>query len=227
VVAIDVAAAQAGVVFQGNAYWSTGAPLAIRWGGAVYGSLGDLRAATGQERLGSIDTGVVADPLLEAPGGGGTIGDADRLADLVAYRPRAASPLLDAGLNLSMQFGIDAGGRDFGGVVLPQAEGYDIGAVERPTQPGDANRDGTVNFDDLLILAKNYNGTGRSWSQADFTGDGLVNFDDLLVLAKNYNRSIPLTGAPDRADTMPAAATPPTPAVAARPTSPRPSRRSR
>jgi hypothetical protein len=55
--------------------------------------------------------------------------------------------------------------------------------------PGDANRDGVVNFDDLLILAKNYNGSPRTWDTGDFTGDGVVNFDDLLILAKNYNRT--------------------------------------
>jgi hypothetical protein len=143
-----------------------------------------------------MDTGLFADPLFESPGAGGTIGDADHLGQLVAYRPRPTSPLLDAGLNLAAQFGIDPGGRDFAGFSLPQAAGYDIGAVERPTPPGDANRDGTVNFDDLLVLAKNYNGTARAWSQGDFTGDGVVNFDDLLVLAKNYNRSAQPTGAP-------------------------------
>jgi ELWxxDGT repeat protein len=59
---------------------------------------------------------------------------------------------------------------------------------------GDATRDRMVNFDDLLALAKNYNGTGKTWAQGDFTGDGLVNFDDLLVLAKNYNKTLPATG---------------------------------
>jgi hypothetical protein len=62
---------------------------------------------------------------------------------------------------------------------------------------GDANRDRVVNFDDLLILAKNYNKVGATWLQADFTGDGLVNFDDLLVLAKGYNKTaFPLFPAP-------------------------------
>jgi hypothetical protein len=60
---------------------------------------------------------------------------------------------------------------------------------------GDANRDGTVNFDDLLILAANYNTNPRGWSQGDFTQDSTVNFDDLLKLASNYNRT--LTAGPD------------------------------
>jgi hypothetical protein len=55
----------------------------------------------------------------------------------------------------------------------------------------DATRDRLVNFDDLLVLAKNYNKTHVTFTQGDFSGDGLVNFDDLLILAKNYNKRIP------------------------------------
>jgi hypothetical protein len=56
--------------------------------------------------------------------------------------------------------------------------------------PGDANLDGTVNFEDLLVLAQNYNTAGKQWGSGDFNGDGLVNFDDLLLLSKNYNVSL-------------------------------------
>ncbi len=56
---------------------------------------------------------------------------------------------------------------------------------------GDANLDRIVNFDDLLLLAANYNSSSRPWSQGDFTYDGAVNFDDLLKLAANYNQSLP------------------------------------
>jgi MYXO-CTERM domain-containing protein len=58
---------------------------------------------------------------------------------------------------------------------------------------GDATLDGTVNFDDLLLLAKSYNATGPAvtWGGGDFDYSGTVNFDDLLVLAKNYNAVLP------------------------------------
>jgi len=56
---------------------------------------------------------------------------------------------------------------------------------------GDANRDRTVGFADLLILAQNYNGTGRTFSQGDFNYDGKVDFSDLLILAQQYNKTLP------------------------------------
>lgn len=55
---------------------------------------------------------------------------------------------------------------------------------------GDTNGDRAVNFDDLLALARNYNGTGKTFADGDFDGDGAVGFNDLLVLAKNYNKSL-------------------------------------
>ncbi len=57
---------------------------------------------------------------------------------------------------------------------------------------GDANRDRVVNFDDLLIIAQNYDQGGKTFSQGnvDYSVDGLVNFDDLLVLAQHYGTSV-------------------------------------
>ena len=52
---------------------------------------------------------------------------------------------------------------------------------------GDANRDRVVNFTDLLAVARNYNGTGKTWADGDFDGNGNVNFNDLLLLARAYN----------------------------------------
>jgi len=52
---------------------------------------------------------------------------------------------------------------------------------------GDANRDGKVDFSDLLVLAQHYGTpTGASRSDGDFNGDGTVNFGDLLLLAQHY-----------------------------------------
>jgi hypothetical protein len=56
------------------------------------------------------------------------------------------------------------------------------------TLKGDADLNKSVDFNDLLSLAQNYDasGSGKVWTQGDSTGDGIVNFDDLLSLAQNY-----------------------------------------
>lgn len=54
---------------------------------------------------------------------------------------------------------------------------------------GDVNLDGSVNFDDFLILSENY-GTEGDRSQGDFTGDGRVEFEDFLVVSENFGASI-------------------------------------
>ena len=53
---------------------------------------------------------------------------------------------------------------------------------------GDFNLSNVVDFDDLLILAKNYGATsGKTWGQGDTDYNGGVDFNDLLALAKNYS----------------------------------------
>ncbi len=72
---------------------------------------------------------------------------------------------------------------------------------------GDADLNNSVSFDDLLVLAANYNQTGRSFTQGNFNGDagGNVNFDDLLLLAARYNTSwVPATPLPLDAPPLPA-----------------------
>ena len=57
---------------------------------------------------------------------------------------------------------------------------------------GDVDDNGSVDFNDLLIVAKNYNGTGKTFAQGNINFDaaGNVDFDDLLLLAKNYNLAL-------------------------------------
>jgi hypothetical protein len=89
-------------------------------------------------------------------------------------RLRADSNLINAGTNVGLPF---------------VGAAPDVGAFEEGTpRPGDANLDGVVNFDDLLIVASQYNGaSGRTWIHGDFNFDTVVNFSDLLILAANYN----------------------------------------
>jgi hypothetical protein len=70
--------------------------------------------------------------------------------------------------------------------------------IARHTKSGDANLDGVVNFNDLVVLAQNYNTAtpNQPWSGGDFTYDGQVTFADLVALAQNYNTSLPGTPIP-------------------------------
>ncbi len=65
----------------------------------------------------------------------------------------------------------------------------------RFTFNGDTDLNGTVNFDDLLRVAQNYDtvATG-TWFKGDFTYDGNINFDDLLGLAQQYDKTLLVSG---------------------------------
>lgn len=115
---------------KGNCYWSYGDDILIRWGNKTFECLEAWRAATGQERHGDIKVGIEADPLLTAPGRGGTIGDPYHFDRLDAYRLEQNSVLIDLGLDLKSVSGIDAGRHDFYGIQIPQGGKYDIGAHE-------------------------------------------------------------------------------------------------
>lgn len=58
---------------------------------------------------------------------------------------------------------------------------------------GDVNRDRSVNFADLVIMARNYGQTGRRFDEGNVTRDtaGLVDFADLVVLARGYGLILP------------------------------------
>ena len=58
-----------------------------------------------------------------------------------------------------------------------------------PISPGDADRDGDVDGDDLGTLAYNYTGPmgmGKTWEEGDFNRDGSVDAGDLGILAYYY-----------------------------------------
>jgi ELWxxDGT repeat protein len=57
---------------------------------------------------------------------------------------------------------------------------------------GDANGDGKVDFQDFLLLAKNFGESVEGGSRAgDFDGNGVVNFRDFILLANNFGREFP------------------------------------
>jgi hypothetical protein len=61
---------------------------------------------------------------------------------------------------------------------------------------GDANHDRTVDFNDLVKLAQNYNSNSSlTFRDGDFNFDANVDFNDLVILAQHYNSSLPAAGA--------------------------------
>lgn len=64
--------------------------------------------------------------------------------------------------------------------------------VMRLTLKGDLNLDRSVNFSDLVILARNYGKSADArWTEGDADYDGRVDFQDLVALAGNYGTSVP------------------------------------
>jgi parallel beta-helix repeat protein len=60
---------------------------------------------------------------------------------------------------------------------------------------GDANHDRHVDFNDLVVLAQNYNQAQKTFSQGDFNYDSGTDFNDLVMLAQRYNTSLPAAAA--------------------------------
>jgi hypothetical protein len=90
--------ARGGLKFQGNAYYSSGGSFKIQYGSTSYSSLSAWQTAKGQEKNGSAKIGYQGDPRLTNAGHGGTIGNADRLSSLSAYKLRSDSPLINKGM---------------------------------------------------------------------------------------------------------------------------------
>jgi hypothetical protein len=55
---------------------------------------------------------------------------------------------------------------------------------------GDANHDRSVNFADLVILARNYSHSPRLFTDGDANYDGRVDFADLMILAGRYGSAL-------------------------------------
>jgi hypothetical protein len=115
---------------EGNNYFAGGAAPKILWGNTNYAGLAPWRTATGQEMLGGVAVGQQSDPQFVNAGGGGTIGNADQLANLVAYKLQPTSPLVNTGLDLMQRFGVGAGTKDFYSASIAFGTGFDLGAHE-------------------------------------------------------------------------------------------------
>jgi hypothetical protein len=127
------------LLFQGNVYYPSGDAFRIVWGSRALGDLAAWRGEAGQEQVSGREVGIVADPLLAQPGGGGTIGNPDLLGTLSAYQLQDSSPAVDAGIDLAAELGVSVAPRDFFGSLVPQQSGFDVGASE--LQRGEAALD--------------------------------------------------------------------------------------
>jgi hypothetical protein len=139
--------------FQGNDYFTSGGGFGIYWGTTVYASLSSWRGV-GQEMTGSTAVGRSIDPMLNAAGQGGTLDDATRLETLDAYRFKAGSALVDAGLNLASLFSVDPGPADFYGTPLGGA--LDVGAFEQPAP--------VLSATEIVMYARDATATAGAWS---------------------------------------------------------------
>jgi len=54
-----------------------------------------------------------------------------------------------------------------------------------PTQEGDANLDGEIDFNDFQTLSNNVGAVDAAYTEGDFTGDGIVGFSDFVILSNN------------------------------------------
>jgi len=55
--------------------------------------------------------------------------------------------------------------------------------------PGDANGDGTTDFNDFLILTNNFGNGDATRAEGDFNGNGTVDFNDFLIQSKYFGTS--------------------------------------
>ena len=91
----------------------------------------------------------------------------------LAPRGYALTAPLDQGIATTVMLGQIAEGPLFGDVLISSVP---------------------MNFAYLVKLARNYGQRG-TFATGDLNGDGLVNFDDLLLVARNYGHALPVTTA--------------------------------
>jgi hypothetical protein len=90
----------------------------------------------------------------------------------------------------TFEFAVDFANGDYHAALAAPGVSDPAGGLDFFALAGDINRDRAVDFNDLVMLAQNYNSTGDSYTSGDLTGDGNVDFNDLVILAQGYNTSL-------------------------------------
>ncbi|MHB8957718.1 MAG: putative Ig domain-containing protein [Pirellulaceae bacterium] len=70
---------------------------------------------------------------------------------------------------------------DTAGNPLASVEPTEISIV-----PGDANDDGSTNFQDFVVVSNNFGQNSNGAGEGDFNGDGVTNFADFVILSNNF-----------------------------------------
>jgi hypothetical protein len=109
--------------FENNVYWRVDDRDLIFDG---HTSIDEWAKATGKEKIGDTVVGKYIDPGV-VKAGMAELTDPKKLADLKAYRLKADSPCIGAGLPIK-----DNGGRDFWGNEVPESCKPAIGACQKP-----------------------------------------------------------------------------------------------
>jgi uncharacterized protein YcfJ len=121
---VVVADERPGLVFAGNNFWSGDHPFLVRHGDAEYRSLAAWRAATSAESVNGGATGMSVAPRLVGP-------ESERTSRR-GFAPLADSPLIGAGLDLQVLFGVRLGPIDAVGGTISTLGPYPVGAVGAP-----------------------------------------------------------------------------------------------
>ncbi len=110
--------------FTGNDWWQTNGSFNANG----YTSLSAWANATGQEKVSGNIVGMNSNPMLVNPGNGEKIINHNYLPAVTAYKLRAGSPCLSAGLNLTSLESLNIGSRDYYGNSL--GSNHNMGAYE-------------------------------------------------------------------------------------------------
>ena len=133
-VIIENGAPNAGLTIQKNLYFSSGVAPAFIQNGTAFSGVAAWQASTGFETDAGTSTALTTDPGLNSPGTAGTVGDASLLSTLTEYQLSSSSTLSVDGVNLTSDFGINVGPRDFFDFPIPMTGLVGMGsALEVPT----------------------------------------------------------------------------------------------
>lgn len=116
------------LLFLNNAYYHAGGDIWIRDGDRLFTSLSSWRKVQQQEVWMGKELGFEGDLHLEKPGEGRTIGKSLKLEDMKAYRLKAKSPLMGAGVMLPINAKPKSGQKDFFQHTFFSDHGFNVGA---------------------------------------------------------------------------------------------------